>query len=874
MVIYLLFFLSGASGLIYQVIWVRQFGNLFGNTTESASLVTGVFMFGLGVGSYLAGKYIDKKVDNNNAVSALKYYGNIEIIIAVLGLLIALSFSVIDSLSPLISHYTQIENGWFTLSFGSYIWRYVIALVLLTPITILMGSTLTLLIKFLLHGNIDQASWKIGLLYGINTAGAGLGCLLVDTVFIPYLGLFSSQCLAILFNLIAGFCAIKIKRTSQIDSEILETQVINDSNFEKSNTFPKGALITLLFIIGFSGMGIEIVWFRYLSGLFGNFRFTFSILLSTILISMWIGSTVSGLLSKRIKKPVFLLACSQALFIITVLTSFMFFDTDLTNINQLKSYYSESNNAINWILGYWFNLRGFILLISLPSFFMGASFPLANTIIQDNDHTIGKDAGMLYLFNTLGGVAGSLTVGFILLPIIGSQNSIFVICLLSFLVLLVMFFFPLLKFKQLFNKPEKTVIGLLTLASILLIYKWSNLRSDYILSKIYARIKSPQKILTINESTTDSIAIAELTYATKRKERVLYVDGKLMSGTLPGPQRYMRGFTHIPLLHMEKPEDVLIICFGVGNTAQSTSLYPSIKNIEIADLSQNVLNHGHYFEEWNLAILKDPKVSVFINDGRQHLKMQKNLKYDLITLEPPPIATAGMASLYSEEFYKLAKMKLKKDGFMTQWLPAYQVDEMADRGIIKAFLNIFPNTIILSGFERHLILMGSKSDAPIKYSAKELRSKLGSLPLVKKDLRKYHLSSPTEFFGTFSGSANHLQKNLRYDFPITDDDPYMEYSIFARLFQKRTIPKDIFDTSNVSSWCPTCSDKKSEGYVHDLQYYLELLGYWYASENFLVTYPFGKRANYSLELKDPDQHYKKVYEKYPYLRAVLPTSSH
>ena len=176
--IYLLFFLSGISGLIYQVIWVRMFGNVFGNTIYSASIVVAVFMLGLGAGSYLIGVWADRRYQARPD-SLLRAYGNVELLIGAIGLAIAAVLPHLGALSAAMSSYSREPSGWYALSLGSYFARGAIAVILLTPITVLMGGTLTLLIRHLVRQDLEAGGRRIALLYGINTAGAALGCFLL-----------------------------------------------------------------------------------------------------------------------------------------------------------------------------------------------------------------------------------------------------------------------------------------------------------------------------------------------------------------------------------------------------------------------------------------------------------------------------------------------------------------------------------------------------------------------------------------------------------------------------------------------------------------------------------------------------------------------
>jgi spermidine synthase len=212
-VIYLLFLLSGLSGLIYQVIWVREFGNVFGNTIHSASLVVAVFMLGLGAGSYLVGSWADRRYAAEPD-SLLRAYGHVEIVIALMGLVIAASLPHLGTLSALVSSYSREPSGWYALSTASYFARGAAAVILLTPITMLMGGTLTLLVRHLVRHDLELGGWRIALLYAVNTAGAALGCALTDFVLVPAYGLFGTQMFAVTFNVVAGIGALVLANQS------------------------------------------------------------------------------------------------------------------------------------------------------------------------------------------------------------------------------------------------------------------------------------------------------------------------------------------------------------------------------------------------------------------------------------------------------------------------------------------------------------------------------------------------------------------------------------------------------------------------------------------------------------------------------------
>jgi spermidine synthase len=213
--LFLLFFLSGISGLIYQVVWVRAFGHAFGNTIYSASLVIAIFMLGLGAGGYLLGAWADRRY-THASTTLLRAYAVVELAIAALGLLITLLLPRLGGLTASLSSYTTTPEGWYALSQFSYLARAAIAIVLLTPVTVLMGGTLTLLIRHRVHADVEATGRRVAVLYGINTAGAALGAFLTDFAMIPAIGLFATQLVAVALNVVAGVGAWGLARRPRL----------------------------------------------------------------------------------------------------------------------------------------------------------------------------------------------------------------------------------------------------------------------------------------------------------------------------------------------------------------------------------------------------------------------------------------------------------------------------------------------------------------------------------------------------------------------------------------------------------------------------------------------------------------------------------
>ena len=924
--LYFLFFCSGVSGLIYQVIWVRVFGNVFGNTVYSASLVIAVFMLGLGVGSYIVGAWADRRYadlgvegGSPRAQSLLQAYGYFELVIGLMGLGISALLPHLGQVSALVSSYVRDASGWYVLSTASYLARGAIAVVLLTPITLLMGGTLTLLIRHLVRQDVEIGGWRIAALYGVNTAGAALGCFLTDFALVPASGLRGAQLFAALLNVVAAAGALYLAKVR------LELDIATDAKVRlKSDTTTGNARKTVrgvrlqpdlsvrgvglhadqdrlallctslaLALSGFAAMGMEILWFRHFTILLGGFRAVFSLLLTVILIGMGAGSLVGGFLHRRtvrdpqrgsrvgdaaVRGPAVRAArwlmIVQGLFVASTLfglaTAAARSIKDAAMANPAyqaaagRVVLATANIDAGWARAFeelWFNLRPILWEVGIPSLLMGFAFPLANAIIQRTEHSVGRRAGVLYLSNTVGAVCGSLAAGFFLLPMRGIQGSASILAIAAALAVVSLYLATGVGTGagSLKTRPTSTMAlaGSVLIGGVAL-GLWLRLPPDYVISRALELPAEKGTRLALSEGITEVIAVTEV----PGKERTLFTNGHPMSSTAPLSQRYMRALAHIPLLSIDQSDTVLVIGFGVGNTTDAARLHPSIRRIEVADLSRHVLAHAGYFKDANKDVLNDPRVVVYVNDGRQHLQMQRPGSYDLITLEPPPIAHAGVAALYSEEFYALARTRLKPKGFMSQWLPVYQVPAASTLAMIRAFLDVFPQSVLVSGATDDLLLVGA-NDSRIEIDPTRVATAIANAPALQADLQRVDLGSAREIVGMFLASPQSLADATRASAPVTDDRPIQEYGVRSLLTSGDGLPASVADVSRVAAWCPTCFvDGKPAAVVEGLDTYFALLERAYRATP----------AEVSRTRSLADQHTRRI-EGSAYLGAMVPDSA-
>ncbi len=806
------FFASGASGLVYEVAWVRGFGLALGNTLWSAALVTAAYMAGLGAGAWLAGALADRTY-RADARAPLRWYAWCELAIAASGLALLAALPRFELISPALSSYVVDARGWHELSFASLALRLALAAAVLLPATLAMGATLCLLARHVVREDVTQAAWRIGLLYGVNTAGAAAGALFVDLVGIPRFGVAGAQLFAVALNALAALAAFTLAR---------ERGVAASPAPELRGAVPGGparlGLVSLSLLLGgFAGLGMEIVWFRFLTSALGQYREVFSILLATVLVGIWLGSALASFVASRTASAALWLAAGQLAFAGFAALGLVWFDVSRVQSSVRALLELGAIGAASELgLLAWSTAQ----VVLAPALCMGFGFPLANALVQTSAGSVGARAGVLYLANTLGAVLGSLLTGFVLLPWLGLRRSASSLALIAIAAAAAAVLADWARIRSSFASVHWP--GAALLLPFGLVWLLGSSDSDLLLRSFRARdvvghLLQPPSLLASSEGALESIVVLEV----PEQGRTLYTNGHSMSGTSLLAQRYMRAFSHLPLLQQDGPSDVLVICFGVGTTAHAASLHDSLRSLEVVDLSRHVLEHAHFFTDSNHGVLDDPRVRVFVNDGRQHLRMRAPGSYDVITLEPPPIGFAGVASLYSREFYALARSRLREGGFLSQWLPVRELPAPVIKSMVRAFLDAFPASVLLNGAGGDFVLLGRNGDS-IELDPVALAARLEARSAVRADLERVELGSLLELAGSFAADAEYLEQVTRESPPVTDDHPLTEYA--GVYFRAEGAPSDLFDASRAAAWCPRCFDAtRPIAALADLPIYLRLM---------------------------------------------------
>jgi len=780
--IYFLFLFSGVASLIYQIVWVRMLTLVFGHTIYSVSIVLSAFMAGLGLGSYLWGRAIDK------TGKPLLVYGKIEILIG-----ISAAF-----LSILLSNFTPIYawlHQWLpNLFFLIAALKTVLAFLLVLIPTIFMGATLPVMCKYFAteEANLGQ---QVGYLYSINTLGAAAGCLFAGYFLIGFFGVLETALVAAGINLLIGLVCIVVFKKAEPGVTCgfgLPKPAFVSLQLDKENRL----WLAISFLCGFTALAYEVVWTRLLVFGIGSTVYSFSLMLANFLF----GITVGGLLIV----PFFKRKIDFRL----LLTLFQF---------GIGLYLIFSLYQSNWILSsfirpilfmdgpiteFWINMRNASALMFVPTVLFGMSFPVLTHLVTKGSQDIGSSLGIVYGVNTVGGIMGSVVAGYLLLPNLGSQQTL--VCLSMFNFLAGMLLFATSSLLTGFIR-KGAAISLSCLLFLFLLKMPNDLLKEIFLRDSDGKT-NPEQLIYLEEGLTTTVAVFD-DDRNEFKSKSLILNGVNMSADNMDSRKYMTLLSYIPLLLVENPKNVLVICFGTGQTAGAAGVYPGINLVDSVDISPGVFQAGKFFKATNHNVVNNPKVKKIIQDGRQHL-LTTSTSYDVITAEPPPPSDAGSVNLYTREYYELTKRALKPGGIVSQWIPLHSQAETHVYQHFRTFHESFPYVMAWYPVRSHIILIGSNQ--PINLEFYSIEQRLQN-PVINKIMRDINFGTPYSFLGSIWFLKKELKSLGSGQHVISDNNPSLEFYLnsytkmisedgIKNIIESRSSVEDVFKKITQSSY--------------------------------------------------------------------------
>lgn len=703
-----IFFLSGGASLLFETLWFRECGLVFGNGAWASAIVLASFMAGLAIGNLISTRFRGEP---------LRVYAALEITIGVCGFLLVLILPLLSpALAPLFRHLL----GSALLNAARLVFAFVLLVIPATG----MGATLPTLVTALSRHD-ENFGRVLGLLYGFNTVGAVAGALAGELLLIRLLGVRGTGAFAAACSISAGLLASRLNGGQAILPVQTRTGRI---------ACPLRWLLATA-ASGFALLALEVIWFRFVLFFVVSTSIAFAVMLAVVLAGISIGALVASAIWNRFPDadayiPIFAAASAVTLVI---------------------SYAGFTPFAGRHLAAIFIDAVKLMLPVSIIS---GVLFTIIGRAVEREIGDETRAAALVTFSNTVGAALGPLIAGFLLIPTIGVEGSFFTIAALYVVVAL------------LTTRSVRVAVASVVVASLTLVFFPFHLWSNYFLP--LATIKySDSHIVAAREGPTETAVYLEKDVGGEPYVYTLYTNGFSMSGTAFPSRRYMSLFVYLPLALRPQARNALLISYGVGITAHTLTEARQFESIDIVDISKNILALGRIVWPGRAYPLANSRVHAHVEDGRFFL-LTTPKHFDLITAEPPPPKNAGIVNLYTREYFALMRGRLTDRGIASYWLPAYQLSQSDNLAVIRAFCDVFDDCSLWSGAGAEWILLGSRGgQAPTDEEfARQWRD-----PVSGPALMRVGVERPEQLAATFLADATLLRRLTANAPPLTDDHP-------------------------------------------------------------------------------------------------------
>jgi spermidine synthase len=732
-----IFVLSGAAGLIYEIVWSRQLVLVFGNTTQAVSAILTGFFGGMAIGAFFGGRIADR------VRSPLRMYGILELLLVVVVLATPLSFRLIHEAYR--SIYPAIEGTPMLV-----IVRLALAVLALAPATVMMGATFPALVR---HFARDEAlSEAFGRLYSANTIGAVIGTLAAGLALIELLGLSGALLVGAACSAIAGLIALWLAR----DDKPVTARDARDVGLAEVGPARRTSIalaLVIAFLSGLTSLGYQVTWTRLLTSGTGGYTYVFTAVLALFLAGIAIGAVLFTWLRPRIRSPLRVLAGSQVAVAVLAILGLLLIIGSPRPLDP-----GDPLGSVRALV-----VAAVVVVLPVATI-LGIAFPTASALLRDELGEAGSESGSLLASNTIGAILGSLVIPFVLMPTIGSPAIIVVLALANATLGICLAVLAGRRARWVAAAGAVMIVVTAVLA----------LRPGTLVQPNVALIESLGG--RIFQSSEDEIASVQAGQKSSTPElwvagtsmTLLTVDAKLMP--------------ILPLIARPQSDRALVVAFGMG-TAFRSSLIAGLRT-DVVELVPSVPHmFGWYYPDAD-AVLADPEGHLVVADGRNHLELATE-RFDIVVTDPPPpIESSGASVISSLEYYQSGHRHLTPDGVMMQWVP-FGAREAEIKEHIRTFAAEFPEVLIVRGAGGYgFYMLGS--DAPIELDPEVARSILAR-PGVLEDISSAYDSPASDVDAWLdvierqTWLAGDAVETYAGGGPlITDDRPRPEYFLLRR----------------------------------------------------------------------------------------------
>ncbi len=782
-VLSLLFFGSGCSALIYEIVWFQLLELITGSSAISVGVLLGTFMGGMCLGSLFSPHLISPRRH------PVRVYALLELGIGIIGLLVLFGLPYAGGL--------YVAYG--GRGFSGLVLRGAVSGLFLLPPTFLMGATLPVVARWL-KATPDGISW-LGFFYSANIAGGVFGSLLAGFYLLPQYDMAAATYFAASINAAVALIAWLMAR-------VVNARGLQSPEQEVSIARVKGpsTVYIAIAVSGLCALGAEVVWTRVLSLMLAGTVYTFSLILAVFLIGLGIGAHAGSMLSRRITQPASALAFCQLLLMAAIAWSAYM-------LSQSLPYWPiyPALSISSWI-SFQVDFVRCTLAVLPAALLWGASFPLALASAAPPGEDSGALVARIYAANTAGGIAGALAFSLVFIKWLGTEHAQQALIGFSAVAGLIMLASSSLPRKKLWMVGAGIIAAVLVLTvspvppALTAYGRLLPFRMGLVDPR--TRLHVAPDILYQGDGLSSSVAVS----LTTDGARTFHVSGKVEASSSVKDMQLQRMLGNIPLIFHPKPRSVLIVGFGAGVTAGTFVLYPGVERIVICEIEPLITQVvSTYFEKENNNVLHDPRVEVVYDDAR-HFILTTDEKFDIITSDPIHPWVKGSAALYTREYFDLVRRHLNPGGIVSQWVPLYDTGRRTVKSELATFFGAFPNGTLwstyLNGFGQDLVMMGGEGASSVNLDDANQRLYRPEFVAMTKSLQEVGFRSAIELLGTYTGRAVDLMPWLN-DAEINRDlNLRLQYTagselnldqglvIHEEMIAYRKFPADLFAGSN------------------------------------------------------------------------------
>ncbi len=775
----LLFVGSGAAALIYEVVWQQMLQLVIGSSTVSLGVLLGTFMGGMCLGSLLAPRLLSPRWH------PLRVYAALEIAIGISGVLLLWGM-------PLVTRVYAATGG---QGAAGVIVRAVVAAVCLLPPTWAMGATLPAIARWV-ERSADGRAW-LGFFYAGNLFGAVCGCLLAGFYLLRVFDMAVATYVAASLNVAVAVVAwlSSAGAREQNDAAPVE-RTVQEKSASPGGRASRWPVYVTIALSGFCALAAEVVWTRLLALVFSATVYTFSIILAVFLIGLGLGSSAGAALARRVRHPAIALGWCQLGSVAAVAWSAQMLGNSLP-------YWPVNTTLASSI---WFNfqldmVRALWAILPAPILW-GASFPLALAAAGDDADDASETVGRVYAANTVGAIAGALLASLVLVPRFGSQHAQQVMGAIGIVS-------ALLVLTPASTRRTRRRAVVLAVAAAALCLSMPPLPAVLVGHGRHAAAWAGNmgEVLFLGEGMHASVAVSRVDNGVLNYHNA----GKVQASSQPADMRLQRMLGHLTTLVPSKPKSVLVIGCGAGVTAGAVSVNPAVERVTIVDIEPLVPQVAReYFGSVNHDVLKNPKVRVIADDARHFLQTTTET-FDAITSDPLDPWVKGAATLYTREFFEVARRHLNPGGVMTLYVQLFESSPEAVKSEVATFFDVFPEGMMFgNSFEGHAIdtvLVGQVGQPEIWIDYLEDLLRSPGFALVDQSLMQAGMFGAVDLFGNYAGRARDLKGWLADAQINRDRDLRLQYlagfgvnqhagdDIYRDVLSYRTYPEDLFMAS-------------------------------------------------------------------------------